>query len=435
MFKKEDSKYNSIAVIQAVFVFFILFGLLLGLVIYYDFSGINLGALSFLIAVTCIVLFTKNIYDLANDEEKTVKIAKVLAKDVVNNPSQKLFAEVFNNSPIAYLILDNDGNIVTSNKSAVRLLGRSAVRLDKTQFFSCIDTENSEHLTLIKEKFRNGVVVNEEEIEIGRDGGSAWATMSIFPFTDLVNQRMNLVTLLDITRQKEIDTAKSEFVSLASHQLRTPIAGMRWSTELLLMDGVDSLSKQQRRYADRLLSNIQRMASLVDDFLQVSRFDLGTRIVQPEVVDIQKLINDVISEQSLLASSKRLVVEKKFADNVLEIVSDENLLRMIITNLYSNAIKYSNKEGVISIAYFREGEDLVLEIKDTGMGIPIADQSRIFTKVFRASNAMREVPDGTGLGLYIVKKAAQTLRGRVTFNSAENIGTTFSVVIPVTLSA
>ena len=176
------------------------------------------------------------------------------------------------------------------------------------------------------------------------------------------------------------------------------------------------------------------MASLVDDFLQVSRFDLGTRIVQPEVVDIQKLINDVISEQSLLASSKRLLVEKKFADNVVEIVSDENLLRMIITNLYSNAIKYSHKEGVISIAYFREGEDLVLEIKDTGMGIPIADQSRIFTKVFRASNAMREVPDGTGLGLYIVKKATQTLRGRVTFNSAENIGTTFSVIIPITLS-
>ena len=434
MSKKEDSKYNSIAVAQAVFVFFILFGLLLGLVIYYDFSGINLGALAFLIAMTCAVLLAKNIYDLANEEEKTVKIAKKLAENVVNNPSQKLFSEVFNNSPIAYLIIDGDGNIITFNKSAVRQLGRSTMRLSHTQFFSCINSSQSEHLILIKEKFRNGVIVSEEEIEISRDGGAGWATMSIFPFTDSANQRMSLVTLLDITKQKEIDTAKSEFVSLASHQLRTPIAGMRWSAELLLMDGADSLSKQQRRYADRLLSNIQRMASLVDDFLQVSRFDLGTRILQPEVVDIQKLINEVIGDQSLMTSSKRLEVEKHFDNNVTEIVTDENLLRMIITNLYNNAIKYSYKEGVIEIAYFREGEDPVLEIKDSGMGIPVADQSRIFTKVFRASNAVREVPDGTGLGLYIVKKAAQTLRGRVTFNSSENVGTTFTVVIPLTLS-
>ena len=266
MSKKEDNKYNSVAVAQAVFVFLILLGLLLGLVVYYDFSGVNLGALAFLIALTCAVLLAKNIYDLANEEEKTVKIAKKFAEDVVNNPSQKLFSEVFNNSPIAYLILDKDSNIISSNKSAVRLLGRSAIRLDKTQFFSCIDTANSEHLILIKEKFRNGVIVSEEEIEISRDGGTGWAMMSIFPFNDSANQRLSLVTLLDITKQKEIDISKTEFVSLASHQLRTPIAGMRWSAELLLMDGVDSLSKQQRRYADRLLSNIQRMANLVDDF-------------------------------------------------------------------------------------------------------------------------------------------------------------------------
>lgn len=434
MSKKEDSKYSSLAIVQAIFVFFILFGLLLVLVVYYDFSEVNLGALAFLVTVACVVLLSKNIYDLASEEEKVTKIAKKLSADVVDNPSQKLFAEVFNNSPIAYLILDRDGNIMTTNKSAVRLLGRSPVRLDKAQFFTCLDAGSSEHLILIKEKFRNGVIVSEEEIEINREGSIAWATMSIFPFTDLAGQRMSLVTLLDITKQKEIDTAKSEFVSLASHQLRTPIAGMRWSAELLLMDGVESLSKQQRRYADRLLSNIKRMAGLVDDFLQVSRFDLGTRILQPEAVDIQKLINEIISDQLLIMSSKRLKVEKNFDSSVTEIVTDENLLRMIITNLYNNAIKYSNKEGVIDIAYFREGEDLVLEIKDTGMGIPIADQSRIFTKVFRASNALREVPDGTGLGLYIVKKAAQVLRGRVTFKSTENIGSTFTVVVPITLS-
>ncbi len=433
MSKPEEQKNSSFAIVQAAFVFMFLFAMLLGSVVFYDFSDINLGVLAFFIATVCSLMLAKNIYEIANKEEKQKDVNKKIAEDFINHPPKKLFSEVYDNSPIAYLILDKHGKILSTNKSAVRLLGRSPVLLKDTAFFSCVDTSKSEHLVLIKEKFRNGVVVAEEEIEISRTESPAWAMMSILPFTDSLGQRASLVTLLDITKQKEVDTAKSEFVSLASHQLRTPIAGMRWSAELLLMDEVGVLTKQQRRYVNRLLTNIQRMAGLVDDFLQVSRFDLGTRVLETEVVNIQKMIDEVIGEQTVLFNSKNLKLEKHYDSDIEEFVTDAKLLRMIVTNLYNNAVKYSRNDGEIEVSYLREGEDLVFSVRDSGIGIPVADQSRIFSKVFRASNAMKEVPDGTGLGLYIVKKAVQVLRGRVTFKSTENVGTTFTVVIPIVL--
>ncbi len=428
----EDNQYTFSAAVQAILVFVMLFGMLLLLTILYDFSNISLGALAFISATACSVLLARSIYDLAYENQKDKEEKEVSKKDIIiNNPSKKLFSEVYNNSLVAYLIIDDNGCIISANTAATRLLGRSSMRLNSVSFFSCIDTNRTEHLILLKEKFRNGITIADEEIEIGRSGHIAWATLSIFHLADNNGDKTSLVTLLDITKQKEIDMAKSEFVSLASHQLRTPIAGMRWSAELLLMDGVESLTKQQKKYVDRLLSNIHRMGNLVDDFLQVSRFDLGTRILQPELVNIPELLNDVISEQKLFSNSKKLTIEKKYDENIKEIVTDENLLRMIVTNLYTNAIKYSRNEGNVYLSYYKDNDNLVFEIKDTGIGIPVSEQSRIFTKIFRASNAVREVPDGTGLGLYIVRKAVQVLKGRVNFISTEGVGTTFTMIIPI----
>ncbi len=426
-----NNNINLRAILEAMFVFLVLFFMIITTIVFYDFSKIDVGALSFILAIGFAILLAKSIYDVSSGDDKHKKIVDRNIEELVFKPSQKLFAEVYNNSHVAYLILNKDGLVISSNVAANRILGRSAVRLNRVSFFSCIDASRNEHLILLSEKFRNGVTISDEELEIIRPNGIAWATLSILRFIDTTGEEIGLVTLVDITKQKEIDAAKSEFVSLASHQLRTPIAGMRWSAELLLLDGVETLSKQQRRYVDRLLSNIRRMGNLIDDFLQVSRFDLGTRIIQPEKVDIIELLNDVVAEQTVVADVKKIRIEKAYDDSVREIMTDKNLLRMIMTNLYTNAIKYSRSEGQVGISYHKEGGNLFFDIKDSGMGIPVAEQSKIFTKVFRASNAVREVPDGTGLGLYIVKKATQVLQGRVSFNSVEDIGTTFTVVIPI----
>jgi PAS domain S-box-containing protein len=426
----EENKQILIALLHGGIVFVLLF---VGLIIFtlrYDFTDVNMEVLTFILAVTCIVFFAKSVYEIHASNTRERKLAEEMAEKFIKS-SEQLFLEVYNNSPVAYVIVGKFGDIVSANTAAARLFGISSDKLVKRDLFALMDAGGEEHQSILKQKFQTGIVVTDEEVKVKRANSFSWTTVSIFQFSNADGKQLSLVTLVDVTKQKEIDTAKSEFVSLASHQLRTPISGMRWSAELLLMDGVESLTKQQKRYIDRLLSSIQRMSTLVDDFLQVSRFELGTRILKEETVTLKELFDDIIAEQDAKISLNRLQVHKEYDPSITKIQSDLALLRMVITNLYTNAVKYSRVGGDITIGYLRQGGDLVITVKDNGMGIPMAEQQRVFSKIFRASNAIKEVPDGTGLGLYIVQKAVQTLEGRVSFVSSENMGTTFTVVIPI----
>jgi len=432
--EEDNKKRFLISIAQALFVFVILLMLLFVVFLLYDFSTVDLGALSFLLAIACIVLISRNVYDLARDDSKQKEaIESELVKHANESATKRLFDEVYKNSPVAYLILDDNSLITSVNLAGVRLLGQPLSRLLGREFFACLNTNEKDKIILLREKFKNGIIVSDEEISLKISQNQVWAVLSIFQFKDMLGKKVSLVTLLDITKQKEVDIAKSEFVSLASHQLRTPIAGMRWSAELLLLDDSEPLTKQQKKYASRLLSNIQRMGNLVDDFLQVSRFDLGTKVAQPETVNLRDLLEDIMSEQAVLASEKRVSVIKNYDQSLTEIETDPSMLRMILTNLYNNAVKYSKEEGEVEVSFRRERNEAVFEVRDTGIGIPVSEQPKIFSKVFRASNASKDVPDGTGLGLYIAKKAVQVLRGRIDFSSTEYVGTTFTVVLPLSV--
>jgi signal transduction histidine kinase len=287
---------------------------------------------------------------------------------------------------------------------------------------------------MLIEKYRNAIPVSDETVRVKRPNGTeAWALLSLFHFVS-IKEHLGLLTLVDISKQKQVENAKSEFVSLASHQLRTPIAGIKWSAELLQMDNPQNLTDRQRKYIDRLLLAAHRMALLVDDFLRVSRFELGT--FQPEYVEVNltDLIKDIILEHTERIQQKNLDIKTFFDGDIESIISDTNLLRMIITNLFSNAVKYTREGGTVHIGFGRKNDDLLISVADNGMGIPMEDQERVFGKLFRAGNAVRQVPDGTGLGLYIVKEAVSVLGGNISFTSVENISTTFEVVLPLQLS-
>jgi len=298
--------------------------------------------------------------------------------------------------------------------------------------FQKMRTSDDAHLDFVLEKFRSGIATSDEMVSINRkDKREAWALLSLFAFTDAWGDRVGLLTLVDITKQKKAEDAKSEFVSLASHQLRTPIAGMKWSAELLQLDNPASLTDRQHKYIDRLLESIRRMAILVDDFLRVSRFELGTFQPEFEAINLKQLWEDVLVEQSVRANQKKITVKTFFDPSLSTVKTDPNLMRMIITNIYTNAVKYTREEGTIHVGFGKKDDDVIITIQDNGMGIPPGDQDAIFSKLFRAANAVRNVPDGTGLGLYIVKEAVNVLRGSVSFTSTENIGTTFEVILPI----
>lgn len=427
----EENKQSIIAVLKASFIFLVLFSMLVATAIVYDFSKVDTATLSFILAAIAIILLSNYVYDSSIAAYRMRMLSERRAKELVRS-SEQLFMEVYDHSPVAYLVVNELGVVTSVNASASRLFAQSAERLLRQDVFSVLQAGADDHNSILRQKFEQGIVVADEDVKILRGTSNAWTKLSIFRFSDTEGKRLSLVTLVDITKQKEVETAKSEFVSLASHQLRTPISGMRWSAELLMMDGVESLTEQQKRYIDRLLSSINRMSTLVDDFLQVSRFELGTRVLKVEELNLSELCDDIIAEQVQKASEKRVKITREFDPAVVTIRTDQGLLRMIITNLYTNAVKYTRVGGDVVVSYERLSPgELKIQVRDSGMGIPIAEQQRVFSKIFRASNAVKEVPDGTGLGLYIVQKAVETLQGNITFTSAEDMGTTFTVVVPL----
>lgn len=421
------------AAIQSILVFIGLFGGVILMAVYYDFSNIDMGGLLFLMAFLCCVFIAKNVFDMARADQHSEELQQNLAVDLAVS-SEELYIQLYQNSPVPYLILDFAGQVKSANIAAVRMLGITQTKAKGLDIFSYLKCEEPEHLDFLIEKYRSGVSVSDEMVGIKRaDHREAWALLSLFGFTDVAGQQIGLMTLVDITKQKKAEDAKSQFVSLASHQLRTPIAGMKWSAELLQLDNPESLTERQNKYIERLLMSIERMALLVDDFLRVSRFELGTFQAELESVNLAELFEDVMSELTERVNQKELTVKKFFDKNITNIVTDPNLMRMIVTNLYSNATKYTREKGTIHIGFGQKDDTLVITVADNGMGIPAEDQDSIFTKLFRAANAVRNVPDGTGLGLYIVREAVSVLRGNISFTTTENIGTTFEVVLPLEL--
>ena len=426
--------HNRKALVPALSAFFILVGAVLLITINYEFSFENTRELLFVSAILCCIFIAKNIFDLTRAES----IANELVNNMVTDSSYssaELYIQLYKNSPVPYLILDFEGHVKSANTAAVRILKLSQEKIKGINIFNKLKYDELEHLDLLVEKYRSGLAVSDEVVMIKNvDNREIWALLSLSSYGDLKGNKIGLMTLVDITKQKKAENAKSEFVSLASHQLRTPIAGMKWSAELLLVDSPETLTERQRKYIDRLLVSIKRMAVLVDDFLRVSRFELGTFQAEYKTISLLDLFKDVIQEQALRVQQKNITVKTFFDESLDKIVTDPNLIRMIITNLYSNSTKYTKEGGTIHLGSARKGGSIVISVADNGMGIPLEDQEEVFSKLFRASNAVRNVPDGTGLGLYIVREAVSVLKGSITFTTTENIGTTFEVSLPLELS-
>lgn len=415
------------AFLLALGVFSVLFTGVMSLALFYDFSGVNLGGVLFLIASLGCILIAKKVYDVSLISQETQRV--VLPAPASDN--QSLYTQLYKKSPVPYFVVDSEGIVISANTAAARLLGMQQSKVVGIDLFALLEAAEAGDTDFLFHKFRSGVAISDEMVRVKRaDHREAWGLLSLFQFQNDFEEQQGLLTLVDITKQKKAEDAKSEFVSLASHQLRTPIAGMKWSAELLELDSPETLTDRQRKYMDRLHVSIGRMSRLVDDFLRVSRFELGSFQPEYQTIELKQLFIDVMAELTETVVKKELNIQTDFDKSITDFVTDPNLLRMIITNLYSNAVKYTPVGGTVTVSYVHDKNMLRIQVIDTGMGIPVTDQEGIFSKLFRASNALRDVPDGTGLGLYIVREAIVVLRGKVSFNSVEGVGTTFDVQIP-----
>lgn len=240
--------------------------------------------------------------------------------------------------------------------------------------------------------------------------------------------------ITDVTKEMEVDRAKTEFVSLASHQLKTPLTSISWLAEALLRGTGGKLTAEQENYVSKIMESSGRMSTMVNDLLNVSRIETDTLAIRPETVDAVALMTSVIDEQRHAAEEKGVALTFTHTDNIPTPSADPQLLRMIFQNLLSNAIKYTGQGGAVAcdMSPAEAGREMIfLSVKDSGIGIPKKDVPHIFEKLVRASNAQSLVPDGTGLGLYLVKTILDRVGGGITFESEEGKGTTFYATIPL----
>jgi len=231
-------------------------------------------------------------------------------------------------------------------------------------------------------------------------------------------------------RELLIEQTKDEFVSLVSHQLRTPLTSIHLFIEMLLDNESTNLTKQQRDYLLNVQISTSRMTELVTEFLNISKLELGQLKIKTEKLHLEDIIDANIEQIKPIADKNNIKI--KFKKPELPAVNVEpNLYSQIVNNLLSNAIYYTPNNGLVKINLRKLEEGYQLDVSDNGIGIPENDQSQLFQRFYRAENAKRTIGDGSGLGLYLVQKIIETCNGRVWFESVEGKGSNFHVIIPV----
>lgn len=222
---------------------------------------------------------------------------------------------------------------------------------------------------------------------------------------------------------------KTEFVSIASHQLRTPLSAMRWSLNLLK----DERCKPTdiATFIDLLKENTERMIKLVNDLLDVSRIEMGRTTFLPRQTNLFVLAQKIINNSALFAKANNITLRLEASETLPNVYTDSDKISLVIQNLIDNAIKYTKGKGEVITTMEEKGKFIKVAIQDTGVGIPASQQKHIFQKFFRSDNIMKHQTVGTGLGLFIAKSVVEQSKGKIWFESKEGKGTTFYFTLPI----
>ncbi len=242
-----------------------------------------------------------------------------------------------------------------------------------------------------------------------------------------------IIVFRDIRKEKEIDRAKSEFVSLASHQLRTPLTAIKLFVEMLTSNSIGGLNSDQRDILESIEDSNQKMIQLVDDLLNVSRLEARRLKIDLAPVDLVSFVRNILNNSEIQTQTRKSKLKFKSANKQLMTQTDVNLVNQVVNNLVSNAVQYTKPgDSRIEVGVTKwNSKNYCISVKDNGIGVPKHAQKKIFTKLYRADNAIKARTDGNGLGLYMCKMIVDEIGGKIWFTSQEGKGTTFYVLIPI----
>jgi PAS domain S-box-containing protein len=378
---------------------------------------------------------TTNSY-VGNNNQKTLSQLTAKNRELENEKArQEVMIESIGDGVIG---ISDKGEVVFANKQVEAMLGWSEEELKGKRLVHAVklvDDKGNEVLQT-KRPIRNALftrqkVSSNDYFYVRRDGSKFPAAITATPVV-LHGQVIGGVNVFrDITKEYEIDKMKTEFISLASHQLRTPLSAMKWFSEMLADGEVGELSDEQKELVDNIYQSNERMIGLVNSILNISRIESGRMIIDPKPTDLKKLVEEVILELQPKIEEKKHAVAVSVHEGLPKINIDPKLVRHVYMNLLTNSIKYTPEGGEITVIISKSGNEVISQITDNGLGIPKRQQDKVFTKFFRAQNIAKVVTDGTGLGLYLTKSIVDSSGGKIWFESEEGKGTTFWLILPL----
>jgi len=324
------------------------------------------------------------------------------------------------------LVTDRDGRLLLANPAAAR-----ALRLREDEIVDHrveeVPLEPAVARILTEPLDRNRPLVEEVPLPGGR---TSYASASTILSASGENMG-RVVVMRDITHFKELDELKSEFVATVSHDLRAPLTFMRGYATMLPMVG--EMNEKQQEYLDKILIGIEQMGNLIEDLLNLGRIEAGIGL-EEKPCHLGVLVVEAMDGMRALATAKGLSLHLEPPKHAPVIMGDATLLRQAVANLVDNAIKYTPPGGSVTVGLQVAGQEALITVTDTGIGIATEDQVRLFEKFYRIhrrdSNEGREVK-GSGLGLAIVKSIVERHGGRVRVESVVNEGSTFTIILPI----
>lgn len=382
---------------------------------------------------------TQKVSELENTKTATLNILEDLQ-------AEKIRAEAEEEKDQAILDSIGDSCIVTDNQARILFINQSAREylhigsedvLNKAIFskFQLFDLKNKP----LPYEQMPGYIAIEKKQKVSQDynfhrddGATLVVNITATPVTQKNTVVGTIMIFRDITKEKEIDRMKTEFISIASHQLLTPLSAVKWLIGMLLHGDAGELTIEQHELMHNVDQSNQRMIQLVTSMLNISRIESGRILIEPVPSNVKKLCDEIQKELATLLLEKKQQLHVEIQKDLPEINLDPKLINEVFINLLTNAIKYSPENSTIDVSIFEKDGNCVCQVHDNGYGIAEEDKRKIFTKFYRGKNIIKHVTDGTGLGLYLVKLIVESSGGKIWFESEENKGTTFWFSFPMT---
>lgn len=358
---------------------------------------------------------------------QAVRLAEEATKDL------RKFKQAVEGVSDLVVITDKEGVIIYVNKAAEKITGYSREKLlgNNTSLWGGQMDEGfyKKFWKTIKEEKKPfwGEVTNKR-----KSGELYQAEIQVSPILD---ESGNLIFFVgierDMSKAKAVERMKTEFISLASHQLRTPLSAVKWFGKMLISGDAGKLSNKQKDYIQKIYESNEKEIKLVNSLLNVSKIEAGKIVVKPSPTNLVNVIANVITDYKVESENNGRKISVVIKKPIPIINVDEDLIRLVFSNLMSNALRYTKKGGRVVVKTFVSKSNVITEVKDDGIGIPINEQKRIFEKFFRASNALKKETEGNGLGLYLSKAIIESSRGKIGFRSSLGKGSLFWFSLPI----